>query len=149
MTSSDITAPGRNWWQRNWKWFVPTGCVAILALFAAFVFSLVFFVFSVIRHTDVFRDALDKARANPQVRAELGEPIHEGWWLSGTVNTTGPSGNADISIPLKGSKRDGTLYAIAHKSAGEWTYDRLEVAVAGRPERIKLLEVVKGDAPPW
>ena len=149
MTSSDATAPRRNWWQRNWKWFVPTGCVAILALFAAFVLSLVFFVFSVIRHTDVFRDALDKAKASPQVRAELGEPIREGWWLSGTVNTSGPSGNADISIPLKGSRKDGTLYAVAHKSAGEWRYERLEVAVDGRAERIKLLDVVRGDAPPW
>jgi hypothetical protein len=148
MTSSEVTAPWRNWWQRNWKWFVPTGCAAILALCAAFVFSMVFFVFSILRHTDIFRDALDKAKANPQVRAELGDPVREGWWLSGTVNTSGPSGDADISIPLKGSRKDGTLYAVAHKSAGEWTYDRLEVAVAGRPGRIKLLEVVKGDALP-
>ena len=149
MTSPDTMAPRPNWWQRNWKWFVPTGCALILALVAAFVFSLVFFVFSVIRHTDVFRDALDKAKANPQVRAELGEPIREGWWLSGNVNTSGSSGTADISIPLKGANRDGTLYAVAHKSAGEWAYDRLEVAVDGRAERIKLLDGVRGDSPPF
>jgi len=148
MTNPEITVPRRNWWQRNWKWFVPTGCALILAFFAAFVFSLVFFVFSVIRRTDVFQDALDKAKANPQVRAELGEPIREGWWLSGNVNTSGPSGDADISIPLKGARKDGTLYAVAHKSAGEWTYDRLEVAVDGRTERIKLLDAVRGDSPP-
>jgi hypothetical protein len=145
MTSPEIAAPPRNWWQRNWKWFVPTGCVVMLVLFAAFVFSIVFFVFSVIRHTDVFKDALDKAKANPQVQAELGEPIREGWWLSGQVNTAGPSGNADISIPLKGSRKNGTLYAVAHKSAGEWTYERLEVAVDGRRERINLLDVTRGD----
>ncbi|HEX4960287.1 MAG TPA: cytochrome c oxidase assembly factor Coa1 family protein [Thermoanaerobaculia bacterium] len=149
MTNPDVTAPRPNWWQRNWKWFVPTGCAAVLALFALFVLSLVVFVFAVIRHTDVFEDALDKAKSDPQVRAELGEPIHEGWWLSGNVNTTGPSGNADISIPLKGARKDGTLYAVAHKSAGEWRYDRLEVKVDGREERIKLLNPVRGDAPPW
>jgi hypothetical protein len=128
---------------------VLTGCAAILALIAAFVFSLVFFVFSAIRHTDVFRDALDKATANPQVRAELGEPIKEGWWVNGHVRTSGPTGNAAISIPLKGSKKNGTLYAVAHKSAGEWTFDRLEVAVDGREERIKLLDAVRGDVPPF
>jgi hypothetical protein len=140
-----MAAPRRNWWQRNWKWFVPTGCIVMLGLIAAFVFSIVFFVFSVIRQTDVFKDALDKAKADPQVQTELGEPIREGWWLSGQVKTSGPSGNADISIPLKGSRKNGTLYAVAHKSAGEWTYERLEVAVDGREERINLLDVTRGD----
>ncbi len=145
MTIPETVAPRPNWWQRNWKWFVPTGCVAILALVAAFILAIVVFVFSVIRQTDVFKDALEKAKENPQVQAELGEPIHEGWWLSGRVNSTGSSGNADISIPLKGSRNNGTLYAVAHKSAGEWTYERLEVEVDGRTERIDLLEATRGD----
>ena len=144
MTIPETVAP-RNWWQRNWKWFVPTGCVAILALAAAFVVAIVVFVFSVIRQTDVFKDALERAKANPQVQAELGEPIREGWWLSGQVNTTGSSGHADLSIPLKGSQKNGTLYAVAEKSAGKWTYDRLEVEVEGRSERIDLLELRRGD----
>jgi hypothetical protein len=124
--------PPPSWWQRNWKWVVPAGCLSILALFALFFFT-------VFRHTDVFREAIARAEANPQVRAELGEPIREGWWIAGHVRTTGPSGNAAISIPLKGSRKDGTLYAVAHKSAGIWKYDTLEVAVDGRRERISLL----------
>ena len=131
--------PPRNWWQRNWKWFVPVGCGSLLALFALGIFLLVFFVFSVMRNTDVFRTALERAKASPEVQAELGEPVEEGWYLTGEVKTVGSSGHADISIPLKGSKKDGTLYAVADKEAGEWTYERLEVAVEGREERIDLL----------
>jgi hypothetical protein len=130
-------APPRNWWQRNWKWVIPGGCFAMLALF-------VLSFFTVFRHTDVFREAIARAEANPQVRAELGEPIREGWWIAGHVRTTGPSGNAAISIPLKGARKDGTLYAVAHKLAGTWQYDTLEVAVEGRPGRIFLLV---GEAP--
>jgi hypothetical protein len=137
-------APPPNWWQRNWKWVVPVGCLSILTLFAVFVASIVLLGFTVIRHTEVFREAIARAEANPQVRAELGEPIREGWWISGRVSATGPSGDADISIPLKGSRKDGTVYAVAHKSAGRWTYDTLEVAVEGRRERISLL---LGEAP--
>ncbi|HEY4593757.1 MAG TPA: cytochrome c oxidase assembly factor Coa1 family protein, partial [Thermoanaerobaculia bacterium] len=85
------------------------------------------------------REAVARAEANPQVRAELGEPVREGWWVSGHVRTTGSSGNAALAIPLKGSRRDGTVYAVAHKSAGRWTYDTLEVVVEGRPGRIALL----------
>jgi hypothetical protein len=145
MTISDpainpAAAPPRNWWQRNWKWAVPVGCGSVIALFALFVLAIVVFVFSVIRSTDVFRDAVERAKANPEVRAELGEPVKEGWWVSGNVNTSGPSGTADISIPLKGSIKDGKIYAVAHKSAGRWSYDTLEVAVEGREERINLLQ---------
>jgi len=140
MSLPDVTAtpaPSRSRWQRNWKWVVP-----ILALF--FAGSIVLFVLTLLRHTDVFREAVSRAEANPQVRAELGEPIREGWWVSGHVRTSGSSGNAALAIPLKGSKRKGTVYAVAHKSAGRWTYDTLEVAVEGLPARISLLV---GEAP--
>jgi hypothetical protein len=132
-------APPRSWWQRNWKWVVPGGCFALFALFALFLASVASLAFTVIRHTAVFHEAVMRAEANPQVRAELGEPIRQGWWVSGQVNTTGSSGNADIAIPLTGSKSSGRVYAVAHKSAGRWTYDTLEVEVEGRPERISLL----------
>jgi cytochrome oxidase complex assembly protein 1 len=137
--------PPRNWWQRNWKWVVPVGCASMIVLLAGFVFSLVFFVFSVIRSTDVFRDAVERAQASPEVQAELGAPVEQGWWVSGSVETSGPSGSADISIPLEGSEKDGTLYAVAHKSAGRWSYDTLEVEVEGKEERIDLLAE---EAPP-
>ncbi len=131
--------PPRSRRQRNWKWGVPAGCLTIVALVAVLGGAIVLFVFKMFRHTDVFREALARAEANPQVRAELGEPIREGWWVAGHIRTTGPSGNAALSIPLKGSRKDGTVYAVAHKSAGIWKYDTLEVAVEGRPGRISLL----------
>ncbi len=140
LDSMNTTAPPRNWWQRNWKWVVPVGCGSMITLVALFIFSIVFFVFSVIRSTGVFQDALERAKASPEVRAELGEPVREGWWVSGNVETSGPSGTADIAIPLRGSKQDGTLYAVARKSAGRWIYDILEVEIEGREERINLLE---------
>ena len=96
-------------------------------------------VFTMFRQTDVYREAVTRAEANPPVRAELGGPIDEGGWISGHVRTTGSSGNAALSIPLKGPKKNGTLHAAARKSAGSWTYYRLEVAVEGRPGRISLL----------
>ena len=141
MSLPDATAtpaPPRSSWQRNWKWVIPAGCLSILALF-------VLFFFTVFRHTDVFREAVARAEANPQVRAELGGPIREGWWVAGHIRTTGPSGNAALSIPLKGSRKDGTLHAVAHKSDGRWTYDTLEVAVEGRQGRISLIPAEE----PW
>ncbi|MFL6261189.1 MAG: cytochrome c oxidase assembly factor Coa1 family protein [Thermoanaerobaculia bacterium] len=137
-------APPRSWWRRNWKWTGRAGCLSILVMIALFAGSIVLLVLTLMRHTDVFREAVARAEANPQVRAELGEPIREGWWVSGHVRTTGSSGNAALAIPLKGSQRDGTVYAVAHKSEGRWRYATLEVALEGRPGRISLL--VEGDS---
>lgn len=144
MTISDPTitpaaVPPRNWLQRNWKWLIPVGCGSAVVLLAGFILSIVFFVFSVIRSTDVFREAVERAKAHPEVRAELGEPITEGWWVSGNVETSGPSGTADIAVPLEGSKKNGKVYAVGQKSAGRWTYQKLEVEIEGREQRIDLL----------
>src|SRR6185295_3600614 len=144
MTISDPTltpaaVPPRNWWQLNWKWVVPVGCGSLVVFLAVLIAAIMLLVFSVIRSTDVFHEALERAKADPQVRTELGEPIEPGWWVSGNVESTGSSGRADIAIPLKGSRQSGTLYAVAHKSAGRWTYQTLEVEVKGREGRINLL----------
>src|SRR5439155_23631310 len=37
--------PKANWWNRNWKWFVPLGCFSMAVLFIVFVGSVVLIVF--------------------------------------------------------------------------------------------------------
>jgi hypothetical protein len=132
-------SPPRGWWRRNWKWAVPLGSVSALALVAVFVAAVLALVFTTIRQEDVYRKAVARAEASPAVQAELGAPIHEGWWMLGRVRTGASWGIARLSIPLRGTRTSGTLYLAAHMSAGRWTYRQLEVAVEGRPGRISLL----------
>ena len=73
------------------------------------------------------------------VHADLGEPVKAGWLVSGNVNVNGPSGEANLSVPLSGPHGKGTLYLTAHKRAGRWEYEVLEVEVEGRQDRIDLL----------
>src|SRR4030095_14194268 len=49
-----------NWWKRNWKWFVPLGCFSIALLFAVFGGSILVIVFSAMKSTDLYKDALTK-----------------------------------------------------------------------------------------
>src|SRR6185295_12498533 len=132
----------RSWWSRNWKWAVPVGCLVLLLpllAIAGFVGTILAIVFGSIKSTDVYEEALTRARSSPAVIEALGQPVEDGWWMSGHINTSGPSGSADISIPLHGPKGKGTLYAVATKSAGRWEYQKLEVEVDGKEERIDLL----------
>ena len=58
----------------------------------------------------------------------------------GKTNVNGSSGEADISVPISGPKGKGTLYIVAKKSAGEWTYEQLVVELAKGGQRINLLQ---------
>jgi hypothetical protein len=91
--------PRPNWWIRNWKWFVPVGCFGTLTLVIAFVVSIAVIVFSAVKSTDVYKDALARAKAHPSVIEILGSPIKEGFLVSGNTNVNGASGEANLSIP--------------------------------------------------
>ena len=129
----------RGWWSRNWKWFVPVGCLGMIAVVAVVIVLIVTLFFGALKSSDVYKQALAKAQANPTVISELGEPIEAGFFMSGSINVNGSSGDADIAIPISGPKKSATIYAVARKSAGEWKYSRLEVEVPNRPARIDLL----------
>jgi hypothetical protein len=46
---------------------VPVGCLSLLVLFVAFVGSVALIVFSAMRSTDVYKEALARAKANSAV----------------------------------------------------------------------------------
>ena len=132
--------PRPNWWTRNWKWFVPVGCFSMLILFVAFVGSIALIVFSAMKSTDVYKDALERARANPAVIEALGSPIRDGYLISGNTNVNAASGEANLSIPISGPNGKGTIYVAANKSLGRWNYSGLVVEIAKTHQRIDLLQ---------
>lgn len=138
ITPGAAPAP-RGWWSRNWKWFVPVGCLTLLLLIFLFIGAIMMMVFGAMKSSDVYAQALDRARNHPQVQEALGTPIEDGMFVTGSVNVSGTSGKADLTIPIKGPKGEGAIYLDAVKFAGEWEYRRLEVGVEGQPRRINLL----------
>ncbi len=132
--------PQPSWWNRNWKWFVPTGCLFIVVLTIASVAALTSFVFGMMKSSDAYGHAMTTARANPAVVEALGSPITEGFFVSGEVNVNGASGKADLAIPVTGPKASGTIFVDARKSAGEWQYTTLVVEVEPGKERIDLID---------
>ena len=93
---------------------------------AAAVISLFIFVFSVIKRTDVYREAYHRAPTDPRVIAALGTPIEKGWWVFGSVNIDNESGNADFSFPISGPKEKARVHVGATYN-GNWTYTELVV----------------------
>ena len=123
-----------NWWSRNWKWFVPTGCLTLILLFGLFIALIFSVVMGSMKSSDAYKQAVARARANPTVVESLGTPIAEGYFVSGNINVQNDRGNADLQIPISGPKGKAVIYAVAVKSGGQWEFSRLSVAIEGQPE---------------
>src|SRR6266478_1713870 len=115
---TDSLPPRKNWFARNWKWFVPTIILAVLLLFAAFVGGVFALGFGAMKSSEPYQHAMDVVSHDPRAVQALG------------------NGNASLAIPLVGKSRNGTLFVVAKKSAGRWSYDTLELEVEGQTERI-------------
>ena len=124
---------------KPWIKWVVLGCSGLILLVVLGVAGVVSLVMGSLKQSDAYKEALAAVRSNPAAVEALGEPIEPGFFLSGSVNVTGPAGEAVLSIPLHGPRGKGTLYLEATKRAGRWEYSLLELAVAGKEERIGLL----------
>jgi hypothetical protein len=137
-----------SWWNRNAKWAVPVTVLVVLLSVAGFAFGIISIVFGMMKSIDAYQQAVIRATANPIVIEALGTPITEGFFTSGHVETTGPSGSAALAIPIVGPKGSATIYLEASKSAGEWTFSKLVVEITGTKQRIDLLASPTAKMPP-
>jgi Cytochrome oxidase complex assembly protein 1 len=121
-------------------WVVVLSIVgAVVLLFVLFVAGLVTFFALSVKSSEPYQHAQGVAIHDARVEAALGTPVVTKWYVSGSFNMSGSSGNADFEIPVSGSRNNGTLYVAGKKSAGHWSYQRLELAVEGQETRIDLL----------
>jgi hypothetical protein len=130
--------PPTNWFGRNWKWVVPIGCLIPVLFIGGCVLAAFFFAMGVMKQSDVYKTALARAQANPAVIEAIGSPISQTGIVGGSSNVTGPTGEAKLSIPLRGPKGKATLYVEATKSADLWSFQTMVVKIEKTGERIDL-----------
>ncbi|MHC4218901.1 MAG: cytochrome c oxidase assembly factor Coa1 family protein [Planctomycetota bacterium] len=131
--------PPRNWWSRNWKWFLPVCIGTPVLVCGGFVALLVSAVFGLIKGSEVYEQAMYTARTDTAVIAAMGTPIEDGYLVTGNIEFDASSGSADLAIPISGPNGTGTIYADADKYQGEWYFNSLGVVVEETDEWIDLL----------
>ena len=97
-------------------------------------------IFGMMKSSQVYEQALAMAKTHPAVLETIGSPVEAGMFMTGSINTSGPSGEADIAIPISGPDGKATVYVQATKSEGQWIFSVLSVRVKKSGKRIDLLE---------
>ena len=128
-----------NWWNRNWKWFVPLGCFTVVLLFIVFVGSILVIVFSAMKSTAVYKEALARANADPAVIEALGSPIKDGFLVLGNTNVNGASGESNLAIPISGPSQRYNL-PVGKQVTRVWNDPGLVVEFRQTHQRIDLLQ---------
>ena len=129
----------RGVWERRARWLLPIGCLGIAVIVAAVGFAVASFIYSTIRSSDPIQLALAAANADQRVIGALGSPITDCLFVTGSFNTSGPSGRAEFALPVNGPRGNATIFAQASKSMGRWNLEVLILDVAKTRERIDLL----------
>src|ERR1700680_748402 len=100
ITPPSIPVQRKSWLRRNWLWLL----VAVFLCGIVFVVGIFTLVMGAMRGSDVVKEAVARAQSNPLVGQRLGAPINEGWFLSGSINVSTGSGDADVAVPISGPK---------------------------------------------
>jgi hypothetical protein len=121
------------------KWIIISVVLVIMIVIVLFVVGILFIISGAIKSSDPYQHAVQVATHDSRVVERLGAPIKPGWLPAGSINVSGGSGQADLSISVEGSKAKGTIYVVAKKTEGEWVYQNLALRVEGSEKRIDLL----------
>lgn len=115
----------KSWFDRNWKWFIPLLLFVVFVVFTIFIGLMTLGVFQVMKSSDIYQMALHEVQTHEDANRVLGEPIEPGWFLSGNINMSDDDGEAQLSIPVHGTKQAGTVQLEAVKKDGKWMFNSL------------------------
>jgi hypothetical protein len=132
-------APPRSPSTKKLVWIIVTVVGVIVVLAMLFVGAIVFAIFGSIKSSTPYQHAVEVATHDPRVLTTLGAPVKPGWLVGGSINLSGDSGHADLTISLEGTAHKGKLYVVAKKAEGEWSYQTLAVRTEDGTGRIDLL----------
>lgn len=123
----------KNWFQRNWLWAVPSGCMAVLLCCTLTIGGIFAVVSTTIRNSEVFTQAMQTLESDPRAVDALGSPMEAGWLVQGNVSTElrngVQQGSADLSVPISGPNGSGQLIISAQDFGSGWEYGQLELQV--------------------
>lgn len=115
------------------------GCLLVIIALMLFVSAIFAVVIYAMRSSDVVQMTLAAAQASPEMKAELGEPMEIGWFITGSVKSNGGNGQADVSLPIAGPSGSATVHVIgSKKTGGVWEFTEMTAVIDGKGKTVDL-----------
>lgn len=135
----------QNWWQRNWKWVIPTlGFFLILMglLFTTDIDENVSDIAKAYADPQLVENALIKAQTNKEVQQLLGTlySIDKMAIFEGNVKYSNNNTSVDISVRVKGDKGKGRIRIIAERIGEVWEYKKISIGIKKIKKTILVTE---------
>ncbi|SIS68694.1 cytochrome c oxidase assembly factor Coa1 family protein [Neptunomonas antarctica] len=117
--------------QRKWR------NAGLILLFV--VFPLLFTLLGSMLKGEVFDQSMVTISQNTEVIEVVGEPIEAGYFVMGSIQTSGTRGEASLQYSISGPKREADVYVQAYKEMEAWSLYNVIVHI---PETDKKIQVV-------
>ncbi|WP_179343218.1 cytochrome c oxidase assembly factor Coa1 family protein [Winogradskyella ursingii] len=130
----------KSWFARNWGWVLGGGCLTVIVIVGLAIGGLIYKVSDSIKESEPYQHALAKTIENEKVIAFLGSPIETNGMGNTSYNYKNGTTTAELTIPIKGPKDEGSIVVDAEKINDEWAYRVLYVKIDGETETINLLD---------
>jgi hypothetical protein len=143
-----LGAKGSKWaWQkRTWrdieqfkrtqkKWAI-SGLIFWFVVIPAFIFT----VGGIMKNSEAYKMSLATVQNNPEVIEIIGTPIESGFFVSGSVSTSGSSGEAELNYKIIGPRGEGITFVVAEKELGKWNIIELATYFEAIDKRIDIIE---------
>jgi hypothetical protein len=136
----------KNWWNSNWKWFLPTSLILFLLLFGFILSSTIDGSITDIAQAysdnSLYEKAIEKAKTNKRVLEVLGEiePIDKLAIFEGDAIYSNNNNSVALSIRIKGNKGKGKMDVLAEKNGTVWEYKKINIRIKDPKEEIQILK---------
>ena len=147
MTNDSIRQ--KSWYQRHWKWLIPTIIVSIILVlfFSSGMNKVASDLTIAYSDTELYNNALEKAKANETVVAILGDiqPIDKLAILEGQVNFSDDNKAVKSSVRIIGTKGKARLDIVANKVDNNWSYKSINVRIKQPQDQKQTIAIVTKD----
>lgn len=123
---------------KNTKWIA----LGFLVSFIFFGISTLIVVFAMnLLKGDAYQLSLTSLHNNSAVIEKMGEPIQPGWFVIGSISTSGSEGSASLGYSISGSLASGWVHVDAKKLEGDWKLNEVVVSINPNGEKLQVVEM--------
>jgi hypothetical protein len=131
----------------KWVLYGCGGCLSLVAILAVVGWIGFSKLMSTVKASPVYKAALAEVQRSPEVVAEIGEPISEGFMSIGKTSKDVSGESGEYTFMVKGPKGEALAMVLGESGAGGVvTLSRLTVTVAATKKMIELVAPAGAEA---